>query len=73
MKYGITVKDFSDCLVHAIEDTPQISDAIIDNFDTILIEDNGFFQIKMHAKGDYGNEYTITKCLIPRGWTVPDE
>ena len=72
MKYGITVKEWVDTLNHALEDTPQIADTIIDKFITILIEDNGFFSIKMHTSGNYGNEYEIHKCLIPPGWRPPE-
>lgn len=73
MDYGITIKDLADTLNDAIKDSPALEDYIIDSFDTVRIEGNGFYLIKLYAYGYNGQSCTITKCLRPSNWRGENE
>jgi hypothetical protein len=69
---GITIKELAQTLNDALEDAPQLKDYVIDNFETVRIENNGFYLIKLYASGDYGQTCTIRKCLRPDSWRPED-
>ena len=64
MQYGITVKDWTNTLIHALKQNPELENSIIYKFDTIQIENNGCLTIHMYSAGEDGIDYDIYKTLI---------